>query len=286
MAEENEEKVEQLVELRRKYTIVTDKFESHASLASRKTETLQQQLDAATAAAQKHIADVNRLQAELDDALTRRSEESRKLQEEQNWNVIRDELHRQATSFRKLEAENARLTTDLRLYKTRAESVQVLREEKMSLEKRLQRAEEYREQAARLQAEVDAARQERAKWCGTSCLIHRDRDSHMSRRASQKRVTPTSVVAELNEQRLKYASLLEAHGALKVDLQEKQAAVVTANEASEEAQKLVSDLRAKADELEDAAVKRERRVKLADEEVAFLNALVVRGHLLAMTRDI
>ncbi|KAH7104648.1 spindle assembly checkpoint component Mad1 [Auriculariales sp. MPI-PUGE-AT-0066] len=253
--EELEELIEKHAELNSKYNAVTLKFESRNSTASREIEMLRQQLATATQTADARIAEVNALQTKLDHSLADRAESTHRGQDEQSWNVIRDELHRQATSFKKLEVENARLTADLRVFKSRAQSADVLREEKLSLEKRLERAEGFRQQAAKLEAEVDAARKERAQW-------------------TKQRRTASTAVTDLSKLRVDYATLLEAQGALKVDLREKEAAATAAETSTQEAQQLVATLRDRVNELEEAAVQRERRVILADQEVAFLNALV------------
>jgi len=85
------------------------------------------------------------------------------------------------------------------------------------------------------------------------------------------------VVNELTSVRLQYASLLESQGSLKVELREREALLAAAEASSGQAEQLVSTLRARVSELEDAVMKRERRITLADQEVQFLNALVVRS---------
>jgi len=84
------------------------------------------------------------------------------------------------------------------------------------------------------------------------------------------------VVNELTSVRLQYASLLESQGSLKVELREREALLAAAEASSGQAEQLVSTLRTRVSELEDAVMKRERRITLADQEVQFLNALVVR----------
>ncbi|EJD55527.1 hypothetical protein AURDEDRAFT_109823 [Auricularia subglabra TFB-10046 SS5] len=254
--EELEELQDAHIAQQRKYKNTQAKYESQISISSRKIDMLEAQLRAATTEAEKKGAEVGRLQGQLDDALAKRAEENRRLQEEQNWTVIREELHRQAQHTRKLEAENARMISDIRVLRTRAETAEVLREEKLSLEKKLRNAEQYRDQVARLQAEVDAARTERAKW------------------AEQQTTTPTSLISELSDLRLQYASLLEAQGALVVELRQREADLNDANTTIKQAEDQVSTLFSQVSELQAAAAKRERRVALAEREVSFLNALL------------
>lgn len=78
--------------------------------------------------------------------------------------VVREELHRQANYLRHLESTNARLTSELTVLKDRHTSVEVLREEKRGLEKKVKMLEELREKVVRLEAQVEAGRQERQEW--------------------------------------------------------------------------------------------------------------------------
>ncbi|KZW01952.1 hypothetical protein EXIGLDRAFT_736697 [Exidia glandulosa HHB12029] len=255
--QELEEERDVHIALSRKYSNLVAKYESQMSLAARKTELLDEQLRAATATAEEKSAAVNRLQSQVDDLLAKHTEEARRAQEENNWTLIREELHRQATHVKKIEVERDRALSELRVLRSRADAADVLREEKHSLEKKLRTAEQYRDQVARLQAEVDAAHKERADW------------------AKQRSATPTKVVSELTELRLQYASLLEAQGALKVEIRQKEAEIDDLQATAKETTHLVASLQAKIDELNDNATKRERRVALAEREVSFLNAMLV-----------
>ena len=78
--------------------------------------------------------------------------------------VVREELHRQAGYMRNLESTNTRLEAELRILRQRNESVEVLRDEKRWLEKRLHNFEEMRTRVVALEAEVDAGRKEREDW--------------------------------------------------------------------------------------------------------------------------
>lgn len=106
----------------------------------------------------KTIRDLNERVEELE---TTRSEP---VHEDENWSIIRDELHRQTGHIRTLESTNLRLKTELDVYKRRNESIEVLREEKRGLETKLQKALETKDRVAQLEAEVQAAQSERKQW--------------------------------------------------------------------------------------------------------------------------
>jgi hypothetical protein len=94
----------------------------------------------------------------------------RRVSEEENMTVVREELHRQANYLRTLESTNAKLTSELTVLRERQTSVEVLREQKRGLEKRVQVLEELRTKVVGLEAEVEAGRREREDWYLSSFL--------------------------------------------------------------------------------------------------------------------
>lgn len=115
---------------------------------------------------------VQNLQQQLDDAHAVTNSSARSSNENENWSVVRDELQRQAGYLRSLESINAKLTTELARYKDRHASLEVLREEKRTLESKVAIMEGLREKVAKLEAQVEAARQEREDWQGTTQSPH------------------------------------------------------------------------------------------------------------------
>ena len=87
-----------------------------------------------------------------------------------DWKVVRDELTRQASYLRNLESSNARMTGELTQLRQRNESIEVLKEQKRDLERKLVNTDSLRESVVRLEAEVEAARKEREEWCVGSRL--------------------------------------------------------------------------------------------------------------------
>lgn len=78
--------------------------------------------------------------------------------------IVREELHRQAEYLRSLESKNAKLTGEVNILRVKEASVEVLREEKRGLERKVRIMEELREKVVRLEAEVEAGRRERETW--------------------------------------------------------------------------------------------------------------------------
>ena len=94
--------------------------------------------------------------------------------QDEDWTVVREELHRQAKYMRQLESANTKMTAELNVLREKQTSVEVLKEQKRDLERKLHGADELREQVVKLEAELDAARQEREEWCvfSVSLLLH------------------------------------------------------------------------------------------------------------------
>ena len=76
--------------------------------------------------------------------------------------------------MRQLESANTKMTAELNVLREKQTSVEVLKEQKRDLERKLHGADELREQVVKLEAELDAARQEREEWCvfSVSLLLH------------------------------------------------------------------------------------------------------------------
>lgn len=116
------------------------------------------------AVAEQRSKTIASLQEQLDESTAAEDILVRKGAEEENMHVIREELHRQASYLRTLESTNTSLTAELAVLRERHASVEVLREEKRGLERKVQTLEQLREKVVRLEAEVEAGRREREAW--------------------------------------------------------------------------------------------------------------------------
>ena len=117
---------------------------------------LNEELRQAKSLAEDRLRAMDELHSEFDELST----QSARPQEDQNMAVIREELHRQASYLRQLEASNTKLKAEL----SRNGNVELLREEKRTLERRVKGADELRQRVAELEGQVDAARKEREDW--------------------------------------------------------------------------------------------------------------------------
>ncbi|KAH9938791.1 MAD-domain-containing protein [Epithele typhae] len=201
------------------------------------------------------------LQAQFDDLSANQSFTLQSGQDE-DWGVVREELHRQAKYMRQLESANARMTGELNVLREKQTSVEVLKEQKRELQRKLQGAEETREKMARLEAELEAARKEREEWA-----------SQATEPATPSK-TPVSVTQSLATLRLTHAKLMEEHGSNVALLKRRDHELAEVQEREAAAQETIKKLHAEVRTLKDRATRSEHKVTLADREVSFLQAML------------
>jgi mitotic spindle assembly checkpoint protein MAD1 len=107
---------------------------------------------------------IQELQARYDDLITNQEQVSRKVNEDESMSVVREELHRHSAYLRSLESINTKLKAELDILRERHQSVAVLREENHGLKQKTGLLDELRDKVIRLEAEIEAGRQEHEKW--------------------------------------------------------------------------------------------------------------------------
>ena len=90
---------------------------------------------------------IEELQNHLNELSMSQDEVTPRAADNENWTVIRDELHRQAEHFRVVESENLKMKAELAILRTRHANAEVLKEENRELKRKAQGAEEARERA-------------------------------------------------------------------------------------------------------------------------------------------
>ncbi|KAF8836866.1 hypothetical protein BDN67DRAFT_973625 [Paxillus ammoniavirescens] len=248
--------------LQRSHARLLASQEAQSSTLTRRNAELEQELAEYRTIAEERDATVRVLQQKLDEADAANDSIPRKHDEDENWGVIRDELHRQASYLRSLEMTNAKLSAELGRYKDKHANLEVLREEKRALERKVSVMEDLREKVVFLEAQVEAARRERQEW------------ANKSNEASTPSKTSLSVIQNLSELRLTHARLLEEHGANVAMLRSREAELARVNESLSEAQTMTNASQAEVQSLKDKVSRREQRAQLAEREVSFLQALV------------
>ncbi|KAG8215871.1 spindle assembly checkpoint component Mad1 [Butyriboletus roseoflavus] len=259
---ENIELEESYSTLQRTHAQLLAAQKAESSTLTRRNAELEQEIVGHRAIAEEHDAAIQVLQQKLDEAEAASGPTLRKHDEDENWSVIRDELHRQASYLRSLETTNAKLNADLGRYKDRHANLEVLREEKRAMERKVLVMDELREKVVSLEAQVEAARRERQEW------------ANKSNEAGTPSEPAVSVIQNLSELRLTHARLLEEHGANIAVLRSREAELARMDESLLEAQDMRGTLQSEVQTLKDKVARREQRTQLAEREVGFLQALV------------
>ncbi|KAG1727765.1 spindle assembly checkpoint component Mad1 [Suillus paluster] len=230
--------------LSRSHSQLSASQKAQSSVLARQNAALEQEVAELRAIAEERGAAVHDLQQQLDDAHTATDSSVKTSNENENWSVVRDELQRQAG------------------YLHRHASVEVLREEKRTLESKVVIMEGLREKVAKLEAQVEAARQEREDWASKTSE---------SNTSSQ---TSISVVQNLSALRLENARLMEEHGANMALHRRREAELSNVDKIASEACEAADVLQAEVQALKEKVVRREQRTQLAEREARFLQALV------------
>lgn len=148
---------------RSNHTIAAQK--SELNTLSTELKLVQDEVAELRRVAQQRAQAFEELQRQCDDLAAAQDASRTTLTDDGSWAVVREELHRQAEHTRAVEAENARMHADFAVLKQRHENIEVLREQKRDLERRVRGVDELHEKVAQLEGELAAARKEREEWC-------------------------------------------------------------------------------------------------------------------------
>ncbi|CAA7263882.1 unnamed protein product [Cyclocybe aegerita] len=220
------------------------------------TSLLQEERDQFKQIAEERGATIQELQAQYDYLLASQETAVRQASEEESMSVVREELHRQAAYLRNLETTNAKLTVELNSLRERNTSIEVLREEKRGLERKVATLDELRTKVVKLEAEVEAGRKEREEW------------------ASKPSTTSVSMTQTLTDLRLNHARLLEDHGATAALLRQREAELADLERREAQSQQAIQTLEQNLRLTREQVGRRETRASLAEREVSFLQTLL------------
>ena len=263
-----------------------------ASVRAEQT-TLQAALDESRALVGQHEATITSLRSQLLSQSQEEPKPSMDEQEARDTAVVRDELHRQASYLRSLEKANVKLTREVTVLQENHASLEVVREEKRGLERKVWLLDEMRNKVVKLEAEVEAARKEREAWSeiiiyvtglGSDIQYSSRASSHpqgpSSLSSSTSGAPPVALTQQLAALRLEHANLLEGHGSTAALLRSREAELDATRTQVEKLTKTVVSLEEHIRTLDQKVLRRETRLAMADREIGFLQALVVRLDLI------
>ncbi|KAH9946737.1 MAD-domain-containing protein [Amylocystis lapponica] len=235
---------------------------AHISTLVHQVSGLEQELIEYKRIAEERSQAFDDLQAQFDDLNAAQVSLVQRESEEESWVVVREELHRQAEYMRTVEATNAKMASELNVLRERHTSMEVLKEQKRDLERKVQGVEDLREEVVRLEAELEAARRERETWATESV------------QSSTPSKTPVSVTQNLSNLRLAHARLLEENGSNLALLRRREVEVADADRRETEARAAIEKLQDEVRALKIRVGRSEHAVGLAEREVNFLRAMV------------
>ncbi|KAG7451411.1 uncharacterized protein BT62DRAFT_422091 [Guyanagaster necrorhizus] len=226
--------------------------ESKISTLTRQVQLLEEELVQTKELAEERLRAMHDLQESMNNL-----EEPPRREDNEDMTIIREELRRQATYLRQLESENA----ELRVLKARSQSVEVLKEEKRGLERKLRGMDELRRQVVELEAQVEGGRQERQEW-----------ENKVEAQLPSR--TPISITQSLSELRLTHAKLLEESGVTNALLRARETELDEIRESEGELKERIKGLEADMSGLKESLERERRRVELAEREVDFSKAMM------------
>lgn len=178
--------------------------------------------------------------------------------------IIRRELSEQVAHIRNLEATNREQLNELRRLRANHKAVEIVEEEKASLQRKLETAEEVKAELALEQRQRERLEAERLAWA-----------AYLEREGQADFDSPEAVARALVQERFNAASLLEKIGSIQAQLADRDATIQALEEEkanlSNEVEKAKTTNSASASgSSEKARLRVERQRALAEKEVKLL----------------
>ena len=156
-------------QLKRSSTTTINTHASHLTTARRQVDMIEDELSRARQATRERDKTISDLRSQLEGleaCETRVADESMNagLASDEHWRIVHEELQRQREQVLAFERLNAQLSMEVKKHRSRNQSVEILMEERRSLERKLAQAEEVKQRAAMLEGELEASRIERQEW--------------------------------------------------------------------------------------------------------------------------
>lgn len=242
---------------------------------------LQDKLESSERAQADLLRALEQLKADLSSSRTSTSElqsinaeleaSNQKLQQAANHatspssDLIKHELTRQVTHLKSLEASNARLTRENAILKQRDLDLDLLKEEKASLEKKLKPLMGLRRDLAETESEVQRLLREKEEW--TVYLINEGQEAEGE--------SPRDVAKALAKERIANASLRERVGEMQSGLKRRDGLVQEYEERVDEMEAIVRSSKDEKRKINDALRRSKNEVGLLEKERDFLKTQLV-----------
>lgn len=154
--------------------------------------------------------------------------------------VLRKELHHQVQHLRTLERNNSRLTREVNALKAERANVELLKEEKLSLETKVRRMESLRKKLAEIELECNGLRREKEEWASYLSSSSRLSENGAGTEEGERFTSPAHMAKTLASARIELLSLQEKLGSSAATLKSRD--------------ELISELEGRFTELQDEAI--------------------------------
>lgn len=164
---------------------------AQANSHQQRTAGLQQEIDHLRSEAEQHRQQASQERQRRISVETELEQEKLKARSAGDSAIIREELHRQVSTLRTLEKDNAKLQRRVETYEQQHANAELLKETNRSLEKKLKQAESLKQQVAAQAVELEILKREKADW--SAFIKTEDNDAFSSPRKITKNLATTRI---------------------------------------------------------------------------------------------
>lgn len=196
----------------------------------------------------------------------------------EQWGIVQEELSRQTGKLQTTIAENMKYRAELTKLRTRVQNIEILKEEKRDLERKVARLEEFKTRAMQSEGELEAMKHERQSW-----QVPASSSTRMGRKLIYKFMfrlaflndpsgepsssTPTALTETMKTLRQTNASLTSECQSLQLRLQHVTSQLADSEQRLASSASQIATLENSLVEIKDANVGRVRRVALLEHEL-------------------
>ena len=216
------------------------------------------------------------LQDQLDQSIAMTANNTFDISFVENFGVSKGELSSQLSEIKTLKRENSKMRAELLVLRERGASIEVLKEEKRSLQAKAMKTDRLSVEVGTLEAQLEALNAEHARWyIFLHHLLINPLILFVHSSSSKGNGIPILVQKELATLRLEHAKLVGSHTAQAQLLLQRHEQFAQAEAREEERQRTLDGLKERLRLSEERVRRRERRTALAEREVEMLKSLVV-----------
>lgn len=226
------------------------------------------------------LHEISQLKAELVKAQTRDVKRDEDVKDSPSTtDVLRKELHHQVTHLKTLEHNNARLNREIAALRTERQSLDLLKEQKLSLETKLLKMNELRSKLARTEADVESLQNEKQAWAAFLAMPSSTGNVQVPEspaiRAAKKAYSssPAQITKTLASARIEIVSLQDKQDSLNTAIKTRDESIIELESRIRDLEDVhIKQLRADLERQKTLLLTRDRNAKLDQKEITMLRA--------------